>query len=147
MSFQDTNLVAGVEPTFVGLDNFAKVLNDPLFGIAVRNTAYFALLALVIGFPIPLILAVVMSELRRRRGLLSALAYLPVVIPPVVAVLLWKVFYNPRPTGVFNTILGWFGLGSGALAPVGRDCHARARGRGDLGRGGWDDHHLSGRAT
>jgi multiple sugar transport system permease protein len=111
MSFQDTNLVAGVEPTFVGLDNFTKVLNDPLFGIAVRNTAYFAFLALVIGYPIPLILAVVMSELRGRRGLLSVLAYLPVVIPPVVAVLLWKVFYNPRPTGVFNSILDWVGLG------------------------------------
>ena len=109
MSLQETNLVS--EPTFVGLDNFAQVLGDPLFGTAVRNTAYFALLALVIGYPVPLLLAVVMSEVRRSRGLLSALAYLPVVIPPVVAVLLWKVFYDPRPTGVFNSILGWIGLG------------------------------------
>ena len=37
MSLQETNLVS--EPTFVGLDNFARVLADPLFGIAVRNTA------------------------------------------------------------------------------------------------------------
>jgi len=109
MSVQETNLVT--EPTFVGLDNFAQVLGDPLFGTAVRNTAYFALLALVFGYPVPLILAVLMSELRRSRGLLSALAYLPVVIPPVVAVLLWKVFYDPRPNGVFNEILGWIGLG------------------------------------
>ena len=86
----------------MGLDNFAQVLGDPLFGIAVRNTAYFVLLALVFGYPIPLILAVLMSEVRRSRGLLSALAYLPVIIPPVVAVLLWKVFYDPRPTGFFN---------------------------------------------
>ena len=109
MSLQETNLVS--TPTFVGLENFARVLADPLFGIAVRNTGYFALLALVIGFPIPLVLAVIMSETRRGKGLLSALAYLPVVVPPVVSVLLWRFFFDASPTGVFNTILGWIGLG------------------------------------
>jgi multiple sugar transport system permease protein len=109
MSLQETNLVS--IPTFVGLENFARVLADPVFGIAVRNTAYFALLALIIGFPIPLVLAVIMSETRRGKGLMSALAYLPVVVPPVVSVLLWRFFFDASPTGVFNTILGWIGLG------------------------------------
>ena len=109
MSVQDTNLVS--DPIFVCLENFQRVLADPLFGIAVRNTAWFAILALVFGFPIPIILAVVMSEVRRYRGLYSALAYLPVVVPPVVSVLLWRFFYNASPDGVFNTILGWFGVG------------------------------------
>jgi multiple sugar transport system permease protein len=109
MSVQKTNLVS--EPVFVGMSNFSRVLADPLFGIAVGNTAWFAFLALVIGFPIPIILAVIMSEVRQRKGLYSALAYLPVVVPPVVSVLLWRVFFDAAPTGVFNTILGWFGLG------------------------------------
>jgi len=110
MSVQQTNLVA--TPTFVGADNFARVLADPLFWRAVANTGYFMILALVIGFPIPLVLAVVMSEVRRFKGLYSALAYLPVVIPPVVAVLLWRLaFFDPRPAGVFNTILGAVGIG------------------------------------
>ena len=109
MSVQDTNLVS--DPVFVGLQNFQRVLADPLLGIAVRNTAWFAFLALVFGFPVPIILAVLMSELRSRRGLFSALAYLPVVIPPVVSVLLWRFFFAASPTGVFNTVLGWFGLG------------------------------------
>ena len=52
-----------------------------------------------------------MSDVRRARGLYSLLAYLPVVIPPAVAVLLWRFFYDAEPTGVFNTILGWVGLG------------------------------------
>lgn len=108
MSVQDTNLVS--DPVFVGLDNFARVWNDPLFWTAVRNTAWFALLALVFGYPIPLVLAVLMSTVRRRRGLYSALAYLPVVVPPVVAVLLWRFFYDGSSTGVFNTIAGWFGI-------------------------------------
>ena len=51
-----------------------------------------------------------MSEVRRGKGLYSALAYLPVVVPPVVAVLLWKFFYDADPNGVFNTILGWVGI-------------------------------------
>ena len=108
MSFQHTNLVQPA--TWVGFQNFSEVWNDPLFPIAVRNTLYFAGLALIFGYPLPLVVAVLMSEVRRRRGLYAALAYLPVVIPPVVAVLLWKFFYDAGPTGVFNTILGWFGI-------------------------------------
>jgi multiple sugar transport system permease protein len=109
MSLQHTNLVQA--PTWVGLDNFRKVFHDPLLPVAVKNTAYFAGLALVFGYPIPLIAAVLMSEVRRARGWYSALAYLPVVIPPVVAVLLWKTFYDGGSVGVFNTILGWLHLG------------------------------------
>jgi multiple sugar transport system permease protein len=109
MSVQHTNLVQPA--TFVGLDNFRTVLGDPLLGTAIRNTCWFALLALVFGYPVPLIAAVLMSEVRRGRGLFSALAYLPVVVPPVVAVLMWKVFYDAGPTGAFNTILSWVHLG------------------------------------
>src|SRR3954447_19587762 len=109
MSLQQTNLVTPAE--FVGLDNFRAVLDDPLLTTAVQNTAWFAVLALVIGYPVPLVLAVVMSDVRRARGLYSLLAYLPVVVPPAVAVLLWRFFYDAEPTGVFNSILGWFGLG------------------------------------
>lgn len=109
MSVQETNLVTA--PTFVGLQNFAEVLSDPLVWKAAKNTVYFAVLALLFGYPIPLVAAVLMSEVKRLRGVYSALAYLPVVVPPVVAVLLWKFFYNGSETGVFNTIVGWVGLG------------------------------------
>ncbi|GAA3450608.1 carbohydrate ABC transporter permease [Dactylosporangium matsuzakiense] len=109
MSFQKTNLVG--TPKWVGWDNFHYVLTDPDLPTAILNTLYFALLALVIGFPIPLVTAVLISSVRRRKGVYSVLSYLPVVVPPVVAVLLWKFFYDGAPDGVFNTILGWAGLG------------------------------------
>jgi multiple sugar transport system permease protein len=105
MSFQATNLVTA--PTFVGWQNFIAVFQDPQFGQSIVNTGYFALLALIFGYPIPLIAAVLMSEVKRMRGLYAALAYLPVVVPPVVAILLWKFFYDASPTGVFNTLLSW----------------------------------------
>lgn len=108
MSFQQTNFVT--DPSWVGLENFTYVLSDPLLPTAVGNTLVYGLLCLLIGFPIPVVLAVAMSELRTRGGLYSALAYLPVVVPPVVSVLLWKVFYDPSPDGLFNTALGWVGV-------------------------------------
>jgi multiple sugar transport system permease protein len=107
MSLQKTNLIVS---EWVGFDNYVAVLADPELGRAVVNTLYFALLALVLGFPLPLFMAVLMSEVKRGKGLYSALAYLPVVIPPVVAVLLWKFFYDASPNGVFNTVLSWFGI-------------------------------------
>jgi multiple sugar transport system permease protein len=110
LSFQQTNLV---DPAaWVGLQNFREVIHDPLFATAVRNTGYFAVLALIFGYPIPLVAAVLISESRRFRGIYSALAYFPVVIPPVVGVMLWKyVFYEPSSVGLFNTVLSWFHLG------------------------------------
>lgn len=108
LSFQRTNLV---DPAaFVGLDNFRTLLADPLLGTAVQNTLLFTGIALLIGFPLPVLLAVLMSELRKGSGLMRVLVYLPVVVPPVVAVLMWKWFYDPD-SGLFNQLLGQIGLG------------------------------------
>lgn len=108
LSFQKTNLV---EPAvWVGLDNFRTLFDDPLLGTAVGNTLFFVVLGLLIGFPAPLALAAIMSTVRRGAGVYRFLVYLPVVIPPVVAILLWKWFYDPG-SGLFNNVLGKVGLG------------------------------------
>lgn len=120
LSWQRTNLVD--PPDWVGWENFSYVLSHPLLGQATANTVWFVVLSLVIGFPVPLLLAVFIGELRTARWLYTVLSYLPVVVPPVVSILLWKVFYDPSADGVFNTVLGWFGIGplpwlnSGTLA-------------------------------
>lgn len=108
ISFQRTNLV---DPAvWVGLDNFRAVFGDPLLGTAVQNTLLFVGLGILIGFPAPLVLAAIMSTVRRGAGVYRFLVYLPVVIPPVVAILLWKWFYDPG-SGLFNSALGKVGLG------------------------------------
>ena len=144
MSFQHTNLVQPA--TWVGFQNFSEVIHDPLFPIAVRNTAEFAGLALIFGYPIPLVVAVLISEVRKRRGLYSALAYLPVVIPPVVAVLLWKFFYDAGPTGVFNTMLHWIGIGPQPWIQSERSGDAITGAGVDLGECRRHRDHLSRRA-
>lgn len=107
IAFQRTNLITS---TWVGLNNFQAVLADPLLGTAVLNTTYFAVLAAVFGFPLPILAATFIAEMRRTRGWSSAFAFIPVVIPSVVVILLWKFFYDPGPTGLFNSILGVFGI-------------------------------------
>ncbi|MGW7095058.1 carbohydrate ABC transporter permease [Streptomyces sp. NPDC054874] len=108
LSFQRTNLV---DPAvWVGLDNFRTLFDDPLLGTAVGNTVFFVVLGVLIGFPAPLVLAAIMSTVRRGAGVYRFLVYLPVVIPPVVAILLWRWFYDPG-SGLFNNVLGKVGLG------------------------------------
>ena len=109
LSFQKNNLVT--TPEWVGMANFSYVLTDPQLPQAALNTLYFALLALLFGFPVPLFLAVFISELRTTGWLYNVFSYLPAVVPPVVAILLWKFFYDPSGSGVFNAILSWFGIG------------------------------------
>jgi len=109
MSFQKTNLVAA--PEWVGMGNFAYILSDPLVKTASLNTVWFTVLALIFGFPLPLFLAVFIGEMRSKGWIFNILSYLPVVVPPVVAILLWKTLYDPSSSGLFNTALGWIGLG------------------------------------
>jgi multiple sugar transport system permease protein len=108
ISFQQTNLV---DPAvWVGLANFRAVVSDPLVATALGNTLLFVGLGLVIGFPAPIALAAIMSTVRRGGAVFRVVVYLPVVVPPVVAILLWKWFYDPG-TGLFNQLLGLVGLG------------------------------------
>jgi len=109
LAFQQTNLVDPAE--WVGWRNFEILFADPLLPRAALNTLWFTVLSLAIGLPVPLLCAVLMSELRRGGTLARILAYLPVVIPPVVSVLLWKVFFSPGETGVVNSLLALVGLG------------------------------------
>lgn len=109
LAFQRTNLIT---TSWVGLDNFRAVLADPLLWQALANTALYAFLAVLIGFPLPILAAVTISELRGRwRQFGSIVAFLPVVVPPVVAILLWKRFYSPEANGLINTVIGAVGLG------------------------------------
>jgi multiple sugar transport system permease protein len=107
LAVQNDNLVA--PPTFVGLDNFTRVVHDAFFALAWRNTFQFTAFGLVIGYAVPLVLAIAMSEMRHAQSYLRLLAYIPVVLPPVVSVLLWKWFFDPG-AGLFNQILHGVGL-------------------------------------
>ncbi|MFI6349018.1 carbohydrate ABC transporter permease [Streptomyces sp. NPDC050560] len=85
----------GSSPEWVGTDNFTQVFHDPEFGAAWRNTLTFTVLALLLGFAVPFVMALVLNEIRHARAFFRVVVYLPVMIPPVVSALLWKWFYDP----------------------------------------------------
>jgi multiple sugar transport system permease protein len=107
LSFQQVNFVT--DPYWVGTDNFAALFDDPLFWTAWKNTLYFTGLALVFGYVVPLALAILLNELRHLKGFFRLAVYIPVMLPPIVGVLLFKYFYDPG-NGLFNTILRGVGL-------------------------------------
>ena len=90
--------------TWVGFANFDRIVNDPVFWQAWRNTIYFTVLALILGFAVPFFVALLLNELRHAKAYLRILVYLPVMLPPVASVLLFKYFYDPG-YGLFNAIL------------------------------------------
>jgi multiple sugar transport system permease protein len=103
MSFQRTR--RGVT-TWVGWDNYDRILNDPSFFSAWKNTFYFTVLALVLGYALPFFIAVLLNEFRHAKGYLRALVYLPVMLPPASALFLFKYYiYDPSDAGLFNAIL------------------------------------------
>ena len=107
LSFQQDNFV--IPPYWVGLENYRALFDDPLFWTAWKNTVYFTGLALVFGFGVPFAIAVLLNEFRHLSGFFRVLVYLPVMLPPVVSVLLWRYFYDPGQ-GLFNAILGGLSL-------------------------------------
>src|ERR1700756_550273 len=102
MSFQKP--VYGGGFAWTGWTNYIRIFHDPTFWQAWRNTIEFTLLALVLGFAIPFVVAILLNELRHARGYLRALVYLPVMLPPASALLLFAYFYNPQ-YGLFDDIL------------------------------------------
>ena len=101
MSFQKTKL--GVT-SWAGWQNYIRIFHDPTFWTAWRNTLEFTGLALVFGYAVPFFAAILLNELRHAKGYLRVLVYLPVMLPPASALLLFAYFYDPT-YGLFNRIL------------------------------------------
>lgn len=105
MSVQRVNL-AGVT-SFVGSANFKTLLSDPVFAKAWSNTAYFTVLALLIGYLVPIVVAILINEVRHGQAFFRISVYLPRVAPTVAVSILWLWLFDPA-MGLLNAILGWF---------------------------------------
>jgi multiple sugar transport system permease protein len=103
MSFQRTRRG---ETAWVGWDNYSRIVNDPSFWTAWKNTFYFTVLALVLGYAVPFLVAILLNELHHAKGYLRVLVYLPVMLPPASALFLFKYYaYDPSDAGLFNAVL------------------------------------------
>ncbi|MCL6458300.1 MAG: sugar ABC transporter permease [Gorillibacterium sp.] len=107
-SFLNVDFINGNK--FVGLTNYREVLAGSDMLTAVRNTLYYMFLGVLIGFWIPSVVAIAISELRRFQGAMRLIIYLPNIVPAVVLYGMWMWLYDP--IGPFNQMLSWFGATS-----------------------------------
>jgi multiple sugar transport system permease protein len=113
LSLTDFDIYALADPgnaRFVGLDNYLRLLQDPLFWKVLRNTVVFV----VLGVPLTLAVALggallVNSKLARLRGLFRTVFFAPVVTTLVAVAVVWRYLYHPR-YGLLNVMLGHLGL-------------------------------------
>ncbi len=96
------------------LQNFARLVADRFFLSALAHTVVYATLALTIEFLLGLGLALLLNEQLRARNLFRALLLLPMMLPPVVVGVVWRLMLNSN-FGVVNGTLKTMGLKTDAL--------------------------------
>jgi ABC-type sugar transport system permease subunit len=93
------------EPEFIGLANFRRMFfDDPAFWPSMRATAYLVVLYVPLSLAIGLALAVFLNKRFRGAALVRTVCYLPVVLPVIATITLWKFVFNPQ-VGLANVIL------------------------------------------
>ncbi|MCK5801793.1 MAG: extracellular solute-binding protein, partial [Lentisphaeria bacterium] len=103
MSFQDYRIMGG--SSWIWLDNYANVLWEPGWWMALFNSLRYTALVVGLTFLPPVVLAVLLQEVPRGKILYRTLFYLPAVITGIVVVLLWKSFYEGTEKGTLNAIV------------------------------------------
>jgi multiple sugar transport system permease protein len=107
MSFQNVNLTRG--STWVGLDNYALMLKDPALPAILINSVQFAVWSLLLGYLVPVVIAILVREMRVGQGFFRIVYFLPTVVPAAVAVIIWRFLYDPD-AGYLNQLLQFFHL-------------------------------------
>ena len=108
-SLYEVALMTPGERAFVGLDNFHKALTSSRVGGAALRTLGFTLIALSVEFTLGFGMALLFNSMGRRSELLRTLFLFPLMIPPIVAGLLWR-FLLIDNFGIVNHILHDLGL-------------------------------------
>ena len=97
------NMIAPTK-TWVGLDNYDRLIRDETWWTAVRNTVLYAVIKLAIELPLALVIALVLSSKLRGATFFRTVGFLPVVTSIAVVSLAFTFFFSPLG-GPFNTVL------------------------------------------
>lgn len=109
LAFAQLNLRTG-ESRFVGLQNFTDSFANPVFFLAIRNTAAYTLAVVPVSLATVIVLSGLVFRLGRRAGTFYKSAfYLPGVTSIAVLALVWKWIFNPV-IGLLNYLLGLVGV-------------------------------------
>jgi multiple sugar transport system permease protein len=107
LSFQ--SYVPGFDAQWVGFQNLTAVLHDPKLPRAVINTLEFVGLCLAIGFVIPIMAAILLTEVRGGRSFFRLAVYIPNMIPGIALYIIWRWVFEPN-VGLLNQALALLGV-------------------------------------
>ncbi|WP_104109129.1 carbohydrate ABC transporter permease [Arthrobacter sp. N199823] len=97
---------------FIGLDNYAKMFTrDDVFWTAFGNALGYLVICLVLQLGGALMVAGLLTGIRRAREVVKTLYLLPAVISTVAIAFLFQRIYSLEPAGLLNQVLDWVGLG------------------------------------
>jgi len=96
---------------FVGPGNYLALLKEPLFRYALQFTLGYTVVAVVIQVGLGLAVALLLHARIVGRGALRAMMLMPLMMPPVITALMWKVMMAATQAGILNYLLGFLGIG------------------------------------
>jgi multiple sugar transport system permease protein len=96
------------------LTHYARLFRDHLFSVAAGQTLLYAAAALTLEFLLGLALALLVDSLTHGRALIRTGLLAPMLLPPVVAAVIWRLIYNPE-FGVLNGMLRQLGFNTASL--------------------------------
>jgi len=100
------------ETDWVGWDNFRIAFDNPFFITAIRNTLMFSLLDLIVGFPAPIILALLLNELKMERfkKITQTISYMPHFLSWVIIGSMSLRLFSEHNGAINNMLYNWFGM-------------------------------------
>ncbi|RCW64280.1 ABC transporter permease [Saliterribacillus persicus] len=112
IAFKDYNVVQGIiDSPWVGWKHFENFFNNPVAWDLIRNTLFLSLYQLAVTFPLPIILALALNEIRDGifKRSVQMFTYAPYFISTVVIVSMIILMLSPR-SGIVNNLLEVVGL-------------------------------------
>ncbi|MBI4977583.1 MAG: extracellular solute-binding protein [Spirochaetes bacterium] len=107
MAFQDYKLLGG--STYVGLKNFIEVVSQGSFWRYFLQTFLYVGYSVGIGFLVPIVLAIMLTEIPKGKIIYRTVYYLPAVTTGIVTLFLWKgLLYDTSKQGIINQMILWF---------------------------------------
>lgn len=126
LAFKDYVAVKGIWGSpWIGLENFIKFFNSYFFWTLIKNTIILSLYSLLIGFPIPIIMALFLNLIRSKvyKRIIQTITYAPNFISTVVVIGMINIFLSPD-NGIVNCIIKL--LGGGEIFFLGRPEYFRS---------------------
>lgn len=108
---------------FSGLENYLRLLNDPILWISLKNSLLLTLGALLIQLPAGFFLAIILTYKLRGSNFMKTIYFTPVMLSTAVLGILWGQIYDPN-FGLLNNLLANVGLGHLAHAWLGEQATA-----------------------